>query len=154
MRWKLLETKNEHLRLTYDAFKRLGVSYFSYGLIQKNKALTSCFSNKEWGDLYKKNNYYKTDPLLRGVMHSSLPLIVWDALHPVGEAKKVMMERNEVCKIKSGLTIGLFGKETREIIGLGAEVSPKEFYELLKEEQYLSEIHHIIKCFYAPFRED
>lgn len=153
MRWEPLETKNEHLRLTYDAFKRVGVNYFSYGLIQKNKVLISCFSNKEWGDLYKKNNYHKVDPLLRGVMHSSFPLIVWDALHPAGEAKKVMMERNEVCKVKSGLTIGLFGKDTKEIIALGAEASPKEFYQLLKEEQYLSEIHHIIKCFYAAFKE-
>jgi hypothetical protein len=154
MRWEHLEAKNEHLCLTYDAFKRLGISYFSYGLSQKNKTFTYCMSSNEWCDHYKKNNYYKIDPLLRGVMDSNLPLIVWDALHPVGEAKKVMMERNEICKIKSGLTIGLFGKGTREIIGLGAEVSPKEFYELLKEENYLSEINHILKCFYAPFRAD
>ena len=151
MELSVMETKAHHLSLTYKALKKLGITYFSYGLIQEGRILSSCFSNQEWGALYKKKNYCKVDPLFLGVIRSNLPLIVWDACRPEDvDGQRIMQERNDICKIKSGLTIGLLNKNKKEIIALGAEVSSKEFYGLLKEEQYLSEIHHIIKCFYAP----
>lgn len=150
MRSSILKTKAQHLSLTYKAFKKLGITYFSYGLIREGRIIDSCFSNSEWGVLYKKKRYCKIDPLFLGVMRSNSPLIIWDAIHPADMGKKIMQERNDICKIQSGLTLGLLNENKREIIALGAEVSPKEFYGLLKEEQYLSEIHHIIKCFYAP----
>ena|SRR3990167_7014878 len=154
MQLSFLEKKTQHVSLTYKAFNKLGITYFSYGRIQQGRVLDSCFSNKEWETLYKKKNYFKIDPLFLGVMRFNFPLIIWDALHPTDIGRRVMEERKEVCKIRSGLTIGLLNNTKREILALGANISPQELYELLKEEKYLSEIQHIIKCFYAPLEKN
>lgn len=147
-----LDTKDEHLEKTCTALRELGITYFSYGLIFHEDVLTSFFSNKEWENHYKDKNYNRTDPLLLGVMHSNFSLIIWDALHPVGKEKKVMMERNEMCHIKSGMTFGIKGTRSKEIIALGSPVSPKEFYSLFGEEKLISEVHSIITNFYIPMR--
>lgn len=143
-----LETKDNHLEKICSALNELGITYFSYGLIFQEAVITSCFSNKEWEEHYRERGYNKKDPLLLGVIHSNFPLIVWDALHPIGREKKVMLERNEICQIKSGITLGIKGNKNKQIIALGSPASPKEFYGLLQEEKLTREIHNIIKKFY------
>lgn len=149
-----LSMKEDVLRPSQEELEKFGITYFSYGLISQGYVLSSYFTNEEWGKLYKEKHYDKTDPLLCGVIRSNLPLIVWDALHPFGEAQKVMLQRNEICKIRSGLTIGIRNNENREIIALGADISPKEFYSLLKEEKYINHIYRIISQFYIRHKEN
>lgn len=134
-------------------FDTLGLSYFSYGLIVKNHILTSYFSNKEWGELYKARRYNLIDPLLKSVLNSHIPLIVWDAFHSTGKENYIMNERQELCKVQSGLTLGLRTPESTEIIALGSNVSTKEFYELLNKENYLATIYELIKRFYLTHKE-
>ncbi|MBS0272562.1 MAG: autoinducer binding domain-containing protein [Proteobacteria bacterium] len=143
-----LETKSKHLAKVCVGLSKLGITYFSYGLICQKKVIISRFSNEEWEKHYKDKGYNKKDPLLLGVIHSNLPLIVWDALHPIGHEKKVMQERNEICKIRSGITFGINGDKGKQIIAFGSPASPKEFYYLLQEEKLTLEIHNSIKSFY------
>jgi hypothetical protein len=146
--------KGKHIKMTFDALEKLGIVYFSYGFIFKGNVLNSCFSHDEWGKLYKEKQYNKIDPLFIGVQHSNIPLIVWDAVHPSSEKRKVMMERNEICRIKSGLTIGIKNKEGKEIIALGADIIPKEFYKLLKEEKYVNALYETLGKFYVSYKEE
>lgn len=148
----ILNKKEDLLQSTYMAFEKLGITYFSYGLITQGKVLSSCFSKEEWGRHYKEKHYDKTDPLLRGVVQLNFSLIIWDALHPFGKEKEVMMERNEICGIKSGLTLGIKEQRSKEIIALGANILPKDFYKLLKDEKYIKEIYEIIKQFYNFYK--
>jgi len=143
-----LQANPLHVQSTHRDLKKLGIPYFSYGLISQGVVLNSCFSNEEWGNIYREKRYDKIDPLFLGVLRSNFPLIVWDALHPYGKELQVMMERNEVCGIKSGLTLGIKNKNNTEIIALGAENSPKEFYSLLNDEKYIKNIYNIVKKFY------
>ena len=59
-----------------------------------------------------------------------------------------MIERNEICHLKSGLTIGINKKNCTEIIAFGSEVSPQELYARLKELDYTRKIYDIISRFY------
>lgn len=133
--------------------REIGLTYFSYGLLSQGETLISYFTNEEWGHLYQENHYSKIDPLLRGVVHSHFPLIVWDALHPFGKEKEVMAERNAVCNLKSGLTVGINNKEYTEIIALGSEMPPRDFYQLLRDEAYTRKIYQIISKFYKTHKE-
>jgi len=140
-------------KIPEDAMKEIGLTYFSYGLLSQEKHLLSYFTNKEWGLLYQKRHYNKIDPLLRGIVNSHLPLIVWDALHPFGKEKKIMVERNEVCNLKSGLTVGISNKGYTEIIAFGSEIPPQDFYHLLRDEVYTRKIYQMISTFYKTHKE-
>jgi hypothetical protein len=128
--------------------RSLELSYFSYGLILEGEVLFSYFTHQEWGQLYQEKHYNKIDPLLRGVVQSHFPLIVWDALHPSGEEKKVMMERNEVCRLNSGLTIGITKENSTEIIAFGSEVSPQNLHARLMDMDYARKIYDMTSHFY------
>ncbi len=145
---KRIEETKDHIRHTCSQLEKFGITYFSYGLIVNESVLISIFSHEEWGKLYKENRYDRVDPLLRGVMCSNFPLIIWDALHPCGRERQIMMERNKICGIKSGLTIGVRNKDNKEIFALGADMSPEKFYGLLNNEAYLKEIYNIIGSLY------
>ena len=136
-----------------DTLQELGLTYFSYGLISQNEVVLSYFTHEEWGHLYQEKHYNKIDPLLRGVVYSHFPLILWDALHACGQEKKLMAERNDVCKLQSGLTIGITNKECTEIIALGSEIPSRDFYHLLKEEAYTRKIYEMISKFYTMHKE-
>lgn len=146
--------ENEYIKMTFYELEKLGITYFSYGIMAHGNVLNVIFSNEEWGNRYQKNHYERTDPLVQGITHSNLPLIIWDALHPFGKERKVMTERNEICGLKSGLTVGLKNNQITEIIALGAQISPHEFYSLLNEEKYIKEIQNIVKKFYALHKEE
>lgn len=137
-----------------EEMREIGLSYFSYGLVTEGEVLYSYFTHQEWGTLYQEKRYKEIDPLLRGVIHSRFPLIVWDALHPCGKEKEIMAERNEICKIKSGLTVGLRKKGYTELIALGAESSPLEFYSLLKDKDYTRKIYDIVSRFYRTISQE
>lgn len=141
-------------KLSENAMREIGLTYFSYGLLSQGEPLLSYFTHKEWGHLYQENHYNKIDPLLRAVVQSHFPLIVWDALHPFGKEKKVMAERNEVCNLKSGLTLGINNKSYTEIIALGSELPPQEFYHLLRDEAYTRKIYELISKFYKTHKEN
>lgn len=143
-----LQVNPLHVKSTHRDLKKLGISYFSYGLISQGVVLSSCFSNEEWGKIYREKRYDKIDPLFLGVLRSNFSLIVWDALHPYGTELQVMMERHEVCDIKSGLTFGIKNKDNTEIMALGAEISPRGFYSLLNDENYIKDIYNIVRNFY------
>lgn len=151
-----LEWKNQHLLKASHQLKKFGITYLSYGLVSQKTLINSVFSHKEWGLHYKKNHYENKDPLMQGVLNSNLSLIIWGALHPFGEEKKVMAERNEICGITSGLTIGIKNKsETEtEIIALGATISTQEFYALLNDENHFKRVHHIIREFYFAQKQN
>ena len=136
-----------------EAMREIGLTYFSYGLLSQGEPLLSYFTNEEWGHLYQENHYNKIDPLLHGVVHSHFPLIVWDALHPFGKEKEVMAERNKVCNLKSGLTVGINNKQYTEIIALGSEIPPQDFYRLLRDETYTRKIYEMIFKFYKTHKE-
>ncbi len=148
-----LKVPEDAFKLPEEALREIELTYFSYGLLSQGKTLLSYFTNEEWGHLYQKNHYDQIDPLLRGVVHSHFPLIMWDALHPFGQEKKVMAERNEVCNLKSGLTVGINNKEYTEIIALGSEIPPQEFYHLLRDETYTRKIYQILSKFYETHKE-
>lgn len=139
--------EEEPLSKTHYALQEIGITYFSYGLVAQVHILASYFSNKEWGQLYRENHYERTDPLFNGVLFSKFPLIFWDALHTSGKEQKVMMERNEVCGVRSGLTVGLKNNTQTEIIALGSTLTPKEFYGLINEEVSIKNIQAIISTF-------
>lgn len=142
------ELLHNTLTLPTKEMRESGITYFSYGIISKGEVLVSYFTNEEWGTIYKENRYNKADPLLKRVVHFHFPLIVWDALHPNGQEKKIMLERNEVCHLKSGLTVGINNKNNTEIIAFGTDVAPQEFYRLLRDETYKRNIYSIISAFY------
>ena len=146
--------RSEHIKMTFCELEKLGITYFSYGIMAHGNVLNVVFSNEEWGNRYKELHYERTDPLVQGVMQSNLPLIIWDALHPFGKGRKVMMERNEICGLKSGLTVGIKNNEITEIMALGSQISPHEFYSLLNEEKYIKDIHRIVKNFYILHKEE
>lgn len=145
--------QNSSFKLPDEATQEIGLTYFSYGLLSQGKPILSYFTNKEWGNLYQKNHYNKIDPLLHGVIYSHFPLIVWDALHPLGKEKRVMAERNEVCNLKSGLTVGINNKGYTEIIALGSQLPPQDFYHLLRDEAYTRKIYEIISKFYKTHKD-
>jgi hypothetical protein len=147
------DTLKPSFKLPEDAMQESGLTYFSYGLLSHGEALLTYFTHEEWGHLYQEKHYNKIDPLLRGVVHSHFPLIVWDALHPFGKEKKVMAERNEVCNLKSGLTVGINNKGYTEIIALGSEIPPQDFYHLLRDETYIHKIYEMISKFYKTHKE-
>jgi len=142
------EIPQNTLTIPTKEMRESGITYFSYGIISKGEVVVSYFTNEEWGTLYKEKRYNRADPLLKRVMHFHFPLIVWDALHPDGQEKKIMLERNEVCHLKSGLTVGINNKRTTEIIAFGTDVSPQEFYSLLRDEAYKRSVYNIISEFY------
>ncbi len=144
----LSETPHNILTLPTKEMQESGITYFSYGIISSGEILVSYFTNEEWGNIYKEKCYNRADPLLKHVVHFHFPLIVWDALHPYGQEKQIMLERNEVCHLKSGLTVGINNKNNTEIIAFGTDVAPQEFYSLLKDETYKRNIYNIISAFY------
>jgi len=79
---------------------------------------------------------------------------VWDALHSSGKEKKVMVERNEICALKSGLTIGISHKKNIEIIALGSEMSPREFHCFFRDENYTRKVNQMISHFYKSHKEN
>ncbi|MBY0292769.1 MAG: autoinducer binding domain-containing protein [Alphaproteobacteria bacterium] len=147
------EDKTESLRTASEEFEKIGISYFSYGLVSRGEVVTSIFSNEEWGRRYRKNHYEKMDPLVLGVVYSSFPLIIWDALHACGKEKKLMMERYEICDVKSGLTLGIKNRESTEVLAVGSTRSPQEFYNLLSDEGFLKKVYTIIRKFYVVHTE-
>lgn len=148
------EILKENFDILKVNLKEIGLNYFSYGLISQDEVLLSYFTHKEWGNLYQEKHYNKMDPLLHGVIHSHFSLIIWDALHSYGKEKEVMVERNEVCALKSGLTIGIENKGYTEIIALGSEMLPREFHCLLRDENYARKINEMIANFYKACTEN
>lgn len=145
----IFKSENQHLKIASQKLEKFGITYLSYGVISDGKILSDVFSHKEWRNHYKENHYEKRDPLVQGVLRSNLPLIIWDALHPFGDERKVMVERNEMCGIQSGLTIGIKNAGTTEIIALGAKITSHDFYLLLNDEKHMSTIHGIVREFYS-----
>lgn len=139
-----------YIKNTLSDLERFGITYFSYGLISQEGLLSSYFSHKEWGKLYREKEYNRYDPLFHGIFFSNFPLIVWDALHPFGKEQNIMAQRNEICGIRSGLTIGIKNKKNKnkEILAFGAPLSPKEFYSLINDEAHTKEIYKIMCHFF------
>ncbi len=147
------ENEREHLLDASVRLEKFGITYFSYGLISEGTVVNNSFSHEQWGHYYKLNHYENKDPLVYGVVQANLPLIIWDALHPHGEERKVMAERNEMCGIKAGMTIGIKSKHETEIIALGAAISANDFYTLLNDEHHFKQIHEIVKDFYSAYKQ-
>ena len=125
-----------------------GITISVMEIISSGEILVSSLPMKNGEISTKKKCYDRADPLLKHVVHFHFPLIVWDALHPYGQEKQIMLERNEVCHLKSGLTVGINNKNNTEIIAFGTDVAPQEFYSLLKDETYKRNIYNIISAFY------
>ena len=146
--------ESESLKIASEEFEKIGISYFSYGLVSRGEVLACIFSNEEWGRRYRKNNYETIDPLVLGAVYSNFPLIIWDALHTFGKEKKLMMERYEICEVKAGLTLGVKNKENTEVLAVGTKSSPQEFYTLLSDEGFLKKVYTIIRKFYVVRTEN
>jgi hypothetical protein len=90
------------LDILFKKLKEVGVSYLGHGVVSDKGDHSGYFSDKAWGKIYMKNQYFFAEPILDRYEEKPLSLIPWVS---VKDRHSIAQLRNEHTKIASGLTI-------------------------------------------------
>ena len=141
---KIIFNKVNNLLKTY------GVSYFSYGKIEKDKDLIFCFNHEYWGKKYMALKYFDQDPLVKASTIINNSIIFWEIV-PINNRlqKLIMEERMSDCNLTSGVTISTQNNNVFEILALGFSNSNINF-----TPQNYPLYHSIISKIFDSLKED
>jgi hypothetical protein len=146
-REKIFIQHNESLLDAYKYLNEMGISYFSHGFKYQENDVSVFFTNEDWAQTYLNKNYLYFDPLLQNVRDKHIPLVLWDTLPLEKAEKEIMIERYEVCKIKSGFTIGLTRPDQFEIFALGSSLKDPDFSSNLCDYKYCQQLYKLLNDF-------
>lgn len=112
--------------------KKSGITYYSYGIQNRETVIVGFFSNNEWGSRYSECKLVERDPLVCVGKKLKNMILPWHTLQMDNENQyKVMCDRYKTCSLKSGLSFvrkddGLF-----EIVAVGSckDIGPSFFLD-------------------------
>lgn len=93
----------DKLDLFFGELKEIGVSYIGHGVVSDEGNHSGYFSNKKWGELYIKQQYFFAEPILKNYKtKKEIDLISWTM---VKDSHSIAQMRNEFIQVTSGVTI-------------------------------------------------
>ncbi|HLD95128.1 MAG TPA: autoinducer binding domain-containing protein [Alphaproteobacteria bacterium] len=107
----------------FDKLKNIGFSYVSLGLqLPQQRKVLSLFSDKNWEEVYRKNNWYDKDPIVRSAHSQFDSPIIWSATPLETKSSScVAKNRLDVIDTTDGVSFCLQGKIYTFIVGLSSK---------------------------------
>ena len=146
---KLFDVQNENqIETQLRQIKDLGFCYASFGFKNlKTNKVTSCFSHKDWADLYISKALFSHDPLLHAACTTANRTILWSAVSiDSAEGYQVMMNRESMSGAKNGVTLAINNGHFQQIIDIGDDNDESAFLDkFIKNYSTIMQSRNIIE---------